>query len=225
MLHGHDNDINVLVFSPDSKRLLSGLSGKENNLILRDGRTGKKIKVLHGHDNDINVLVFSSNSRYLIEGKGKNHVLWDCRTGKKIKMPDVDKDCWFKVITRSPDRNLFVSMSKKNNKLILWDKRTSKETKVLDVDKNLVKIVKFSPDSRSLVFGLSGTQNNLILCKIYYLDPAELTPQEAGFLYRAYWAAQHDAKMDASVENYEIFAELDSAIQEIIEASGVLHID
>ncbi len=223
VLHGHDNDVNVSVFSPDSNRLVSGSKGKENNLILWDGRTGKKIKVLHGHDNDVNVSVFSSSSRYLMEGKRNNHFLWDCKTGKKIKMPYVDKACWFKVITRSPDGNLFVSISKKNNKPILWDKRISKETKILDVDKDLVKIVKFSPDSRSLVFGLSGTQNNLILCKIYYLNPELLTPQETGFLYRAYWAAQDGEIMDASVEDYEIFAELDQAIQELIENSGVLH--
>ncbi len=62
--------------------------------------------------------------------------------------------------------------------------------------------------------------------KIHHLvDPVALTQQESGFLYRAYWAAQHGKKMDASVEDYEIFAELDPTIQEIIEADGVLHID
>ncbi len=97
--------------------------------------------------------------------------------------------------------------------------------KALDGHRNYINAVAFSPDGKYIVAGSYGTQNNLILWKIYYLNPKSLTQQEAGFLYHTYWAVQHDKKMDASVEDYKIFAELDPAIQEIIEASGVLHID
>ena len=90
---------------------------------------------------------------------------------------------------------------------------------------NWTKAVAFSPDGNFIVSGSVGTENNLTLWKIHPLDSRKLTPQQAGFLYRAYLAAQHGETMDTSVEDYEIFAELDPAIQELIVNAGVLHID
>ncbi len=228
MLDGHKNWVNTLAFGPDSNRLVSGSHGTKNNLILWNGRTGAKIKVLNGYRNMVKVIAFSPDGNRIVSGSMEtknNLILWDDRTGAKIKVLDGHKK-FVTTLAFSPDDNRIVSGSwtRKNN-LILWDGRTGAKIKVLDGHKDWIITLAFSPDGNLLVSGSRGTKNNLILWKIYHLNFAVLTQQEAGFLYRAYWAAQHGKKMDASVEDYEIFAELDSAIQEKIEDTGVLHID
>ncbi len=185
-------------------------------------------KALDGHIDYINAVAFSPDGNFIVsrsDGTQNNLILWNGRTGEKIKVLHGHRD-HIMTLAFSPDGNFIVSGSygTKNN-LILWNCRTGKQIKVLDGHRDAIRNVVFSPDGNFIVSRSIGIKNNLILWELYPLNPRKLTPQEAGFLYRAYWAAQYGKKMDASVEDYEIFAELDPAIQEKIEATGVLHID
>lgn len=87
ILEGHGLTSNPLfsgvscaAFSSDGNYIISGSKGIENNLILWDGRTGDKIKILEGHKGDVFCAAFSPNSNYIISGSSgiqNNLLLWD----------------------------------------------------------------------------------------------------------------------------------------------------
>ncbi len=65
---GHRDYVNVVAFSQDGNRIVSGSDGTQNNLILWNGRTGKQIKVLDGHRNYIKAVAFSLDGEYIVSG-------------------------------------------------------------------------------------------------------------------------------------------------------------
>jgi len=77
-LIGHTLQVNSIKFSPNGHYIVSGSNGNENNLILWDGLTFEKIKILEGHTNNVLKADFTPDNKYIIsEDAGKNIIIWN----------------------------------------------------------------------------------------------------------------------------------------------------
>ena len=79
-LIGHTSQVNTIKFSPDGRYIISGSDGDKNNLILWDGITLQKIKVLEGHISNVTHADFTPDSKYIISHDIKNNnIIWDMK--------------------------------------------------------------------------------------------------------------------------------------------------
>jgi COMPASS component SWD3 len=81
-LKGHDGAVESLVFSPDSKMLISGGSNNDGKIKLWWVRTGTEIDSLRAHRTAVNALVLSPDGETLVSGSDDSGInLWNWKTG------------------------------------------------------------------------------------------------------------------------------------------------
>jgi WD40 repeat protein len=162
ILKGHKDTVRCVAYSPDGSHIVSGSRETENNLILWDSKTGKKIKILKGHKDTVRCVAYSPDGSYIVSGSMEtenNLILWDSKTGEKIKVLKGHKYGVY-CVAYSPDGNYIVSGSYVDDNLILWDSKTGEKIKSLNEYNNFVDYVAYSPDGNDIVFSLA---DNLIL--------------------------------------------------------------
>jgi WD40 repeat protein len=81
-----------LAFSPDSKRLVAGLQGSDENAICWNVETGERLFKMQGHGCMIVSTAFSPDGKQIATGECDGDVtLWDAQSGRKLdaaKKPD-----------------------------------------------------------------------------------------------------------------------------------------
>ena len=161
------NEVSVLMFSPDGKKLVSGtVSGKVQ---MWDAETGTELAPFFveqepddkaepggftvSYENRITALAFSSNGRLLAVGSNpKIHLLG---SHKQPRLKDVPRDT--KSLVFSPDDTVLVA-GLINGRIELFDMTTGEKITMLNGHTQSVETLVFSPDGKTLVStGQDGT--------------------------------------------------------------------
>jgi len=100
-LHGHQKQVNHIVFSPDG--LLLASAGFDNLIKLWSAADGSFIATLKGHVGPVYMVAFSADSRLLVSASKDTTVkVWETRTGKMVSDLPGHKDQVF-AVDWSPD--------------------------------------------------------------------------------------------------------------------------
>ncbi len=117
VLCGHAYCPEVLAFSPDGARLVSGGTYPDVAIRLWDSATGQPIAKVTGHGNTIRSITFDSDGRRAVSASAERAWLWDATTGERlVELRDYSGDLWNaifssdgkRVITASADQTLRV---------------------------------------------------------------------------------------------------------------------
>uniref|UniRef100_A0A7E4W5Q2 NLE domain-containing protein n=1 Tax=Panagrellus redivivus TaxID=6233 RepID=A0A7E4W5Q2_PANRE len=109
-LTGHQQLVNQVVFSPDTRTIASAAFDK--SIKLWDGRTGKYLTSLRGHVQAVYQIAWSADSRLLVSGSADSTLkVWDMRAkGLLIDLPGHGADVF--AVDWSPDGERVVSGGK-----------------------------------------------------------------------------------------------------------------
>ena len=90
-LLGNQDWVSSVAFTPDSKQLVTGMSGlspvpKPTSLRLWDVASGEELRSYEGHENFIGDLDVSSDGRWILSGSGDGTVrMWDLESGEQVQ--------------------------------------------------------------------------------------------------------------------------------------------
>lgn len=140
-----DSGCHVAAFSPDGKRIVTGLSP----LRIVDVATGKVVRELRGHEHHwLEPVAWSDNGKW-IASSCADHTLriWDAETGQQLHLY---KNHRRRSLAFSPGSKLLASVSSEG--LHLFDPGTGKELARLDANDKVARSLTFSPDGKHLAF-------------------------------------------------------------------------
>jgi WD40 repeat protein len=154
----HEYGVNVVAFSPDGSRFLSGSTDKTIKIWdpskANDNLFWELPVTLSGHTDAVLCAVFSPDGKLIVSGSSDRSLrTWDPQTGKGLKIITRHKNSVLSVAF-SPDGKRLASASK-DKTIIVWDMETGKESFTITGHKNDVNSVAFSPDGKRLVSGSS----------------------------------------------------------------------
>jgi eukaryotic-like serine/threonine-protein kinase len=145
-LKGHAGEVGTVAFSPDGKRLVSGVChlGKPGEVKVWDATTGQELLTLKGHSNQVWGVVFSPDGKRLASASGELKV-WDATTGQETLTLKGGGG----TVAFSPDGKRLASAGL-DNTVKLWDAVSGLETLTLKGHTDRVNSVTFSPDGKRL---------------------------------------------------------------------------
>ncbi|KAJ7732752.1 hypothetical protein DFH07DRAFT_780864 [Mycena maculata] len=150
-LHGHNDLVTSVAFSPDGRRIVSG--SYDNTVRIWDAETQEQIREpLHGHNNSVTSVAFSPDGRRIVSGSYDNTVrIWDAEIQEQIREPLHGHNSLVRSVAFSPDGRQIVSSSY-DNTVRIWDAETQEQIRdPLHGHNNSVRSVAFSPDGRRIV--------------------------------------------------------------------------
>jgi len=170
-------EVQVVAFSPDSKKLATGTGGGQGIVEIWDVSTGslektinigKTIRPLTGHLSSIYTLVYSPDGKYLaaggIDGTDGIVSIWNVETGEVSQFLTTGKHGNIVELKYSPDGqylasaiNLFIPPLRGNSEkgeVEIWNPHTGELVKILTWEEDTrIRSLAFSPDGKSLVSG------------------------------------------------------------------------
>ncbi|MBW4475138.1 MAG: caspase family protein [Stenomitos rutilans HA7619-LM2] len=171
-LCAHQNRVNSVAFSPDSKMIISATD--EGMLGLWDLQGNLLVPLLQGHQESITSIAFSPDGNLIVSGSADRTLcLWD-RQGKAIGQPFQGHEDVVNSVAFSPDGNLIVSGSA-DRTLCLWDRQGKAISQPFQGHEDVVNSVAFSPDGNLIV---SGGNDGVI--QLWNLQGTLVTPPFRG---------------------------------------------
>ena len=144
-------DVNVLTFSSDGKKLVSGT--EEGKVQMLDVETGVVLTLLTEQNSEIEALSFSANGALLAVASKKR--IYIISTNKMERLKEVSNGA--KSLVFSPDSAVLVT-GLRNGGIELWYVETGDKLTTLDGHSAPVETLVFSPDRKTLVStGQDGT--------------------------------------------------------------------
>ncbi|MEQ8677369.1 MAG: protein kinase [Aggregatilineales bacterium] len=159
MMHGHNDDVWSVAFSPDGQRIASG--SKDQSISVWDATIGEAVfDPLVGHTGFVHSVAFSPDgSRIASASSDGSIMLWDANTGNPIGLPLVGHGDEVWSLAFSPDGQLLASGAE-DGQIILWDVASGESIgEPFDAHLDNVYALAFSPDGETLA---SGGGDNLI---------------------------------------------------------------
>lgn len=87
VLHGHDDDVDMAVFSPDERHIATCALDRCVRIFARDGRC---LHTLRGHDGNVLSLAWTADSRYLLSSSVDGTIRqWDAERGVALRVTDL----------------------------------------------------------------------------------------------------------------------------------------
>lgn len=182
ILEGHEDDVNCMVFAPDSNYLASGsikFEMSECAIKIWDVNEGKLKETLSSHWGEISCLAFSRDSRYLVSGAfDKTINLWDAYTGKLLNTFVGHRKPVLQVQITNDTKKIFSCSF--GNIIKIWDIESGKELKEIRLGEasdwkkgfDLITFV-LSPDNKFIIGGCQGSLEEGGLLKIWSTDKGE----------------------------------------------------
>ena len=152
-------------FSPDGKYLVGvyrGGGGLEEELILWDVKSGKRIKTFPGQYSFVTVATFTPDGKYLISANYRKIIsgssyqtiaIWDLKTGKEVRTLVGHHETVVSVVN---DGKYILSGDWKGT-IKLWDLFSGKELQTFKGHTDKVHLINFSPDGQLI---LSASEDN-----------------------------------------------------------------
>lgn len=158
-LHGHDEGVWDIAFSPDGKYLASA-GGRDGTVRLWNHRAGEQLEIFTGHTGDVHEVVFSPDGKTLMSSSSTEIKLWDIRPQLKILEGHTAN---VTSIVFSPDGKVIASASY-DGSVQLWDIATGEVLKTFRGHRDFVLSVAYSPDDSLIASGSCGELNDSDQC-------------------------------------------------------------
>ena len=153
--------VNTLAVSPDSSILASG--GDDNNVILWDLKTGRRMRTIPAHKGGINAIAFSSDGQNLASGSDDKTVrLWNIRTGSRLLTLGGHTE-GVNAIALSRDGQTLASGSQ-DKTVRLWNLNTGEVRRIITGHGGAVNAVAFSPNGQ--VVASASSDNTIRLSNV-----------------------------------------------------------
>ena len=137
--------IRRVVFSPDSKRLVS--AGFDGHVRVWDLATGKPHCAFRADSGTVYGLAISPDGKTIATAAREGLRLWDARDGRPLVRPEMSKQEAV-AVSFSPDGKLVASGD--SSSVVLWEVVTGKPARTLSGFKGELSAVLFSSDGRTL---------------------------------------------------------------------------
>jgi len=153
--------VKTLAVSPDSSLLASG--GDDNNVIIWDLKTGRRIRTIPAHTAAVNAIAFSKDGKTLASGSDDKTVrLWNARTGSRLRTLSGHAG-GVNAIALSRDGKTLASGSE-DKTLRLWNLGTGEVRRIITGHRGAVNAVAFSPNGQSVAS--ASTDNTIHLSNV-----------------------------------------------------------
>jgi WD40 repeat protein len=152
---GQITDLGVVTraaFSPDGKRVLVGLLGKDNEELLRlfDAESRKQLGAYKGHKGATSGIAFLPGGKSAVACDTAGQVIvWDLESGKKLK--EMSHGALINDLALSPDGRRAVTAGFGDNKVKVWELQTGKLLESFEGHVGAVLGVGFSSDGRRAI--------------------------------------------------------------------------
>lgn len=158
---GHQDWINVVIFSPDGTKLVSG--SKDQTMLMRDAYTGQELRRFIGHSGPILSMAFSPDGAQLVSAsEDKSIRLWDTATGREL-MQISGHTGPVNSVEFSPDGSQLVSGAE-DESIRLWDAESGEEVQRFTGHSGPVNSVSFFSDGTRFISG--GVDQSIRLWEI-----------------------------------------------------------
>ena len=148
-LTGHSKPVNVVAFSPDSKRLVTGSA--DGTAIVWDVATGSNLLTLKGNSAAISTALFTPDGKRVITGSGDGAVYtWDAADGKQLHTLSGSGGSVCALDIASDGVNLLTGYD--SGKVKVWNASTGEGIVTFAYDNRLLSAA-ISPDGKSVAAG------------------------------------------------------------------------
>ena len=153
--------VNTLAVSPDSSILASG--GSDNNLILWDLKTGRRMRTIPAHKAAVNSIAFSNDGQTIASGSDDKTVrLWNVRTGSRL-LTLIGHAGAVNAIALSRDGQTLASGGE-DKTVRLWNLGTGEVRRIITGHAGPVNAVAFSPNGQ--VVATASSDNTIRLSNV-----------------------------------------------------------
>ncbi|MEG5159937.1 serine/threonine-protein kinase [Microcoleus sp. AT3-A2] len=153
--------VKTVAVSPDSSILASG--GDDNNVILWDLKTGRRMQTIAAHKATVNEIAFSRDGQTLASGSDDKTVrLWNVRTGSRLRTLSGHAG-GVNAIALSGDGKTLASGSE-DKTVRLWNLATGEVRRIITGHRGPVTAVAFSPNGK--IVASASTDNTIRLSNV-----------------------------------------------------------
>jgi len=150
LLIGHENQVNSICYSHNSKLLVSG--SHDQTVHVWDTQECTPVHVLYGHSDNVTSVDFSSDNNFIASGSQDQTVrIWDANKGNCFKVLKGHSKA-VNSVKFSPNGSM-VATASHDRTIRLWNVQFGRKIRKLKGHSNAVISVDFSPDGHFLASG------------------------------------------------------------------------